>query len=621
MVHRNNISLFCVLVAVIAALLPSPALSLHSPKQPVGFYLAALPKPSTTPFGIRLAFADTAKDASSSVNGILSVTWSTTAPLSNRPCVLLFHPTNTTTATLALDSQRNKDDNKNSNRFDNPAFICGQSTPFIEPETQQAAHFIHTVLIDTLERYANGVGNRYQYKVGNDVDGWASELYSFSPPPSPLPTSGGASTNFLLLGDMGVANALTFPYLLKDATASLHDEGSDDEKSPVVYSAVVHVGDLGYDLNDYQGRKAQHFLRMIEPLSSSLPYMVAPGNHEAAFNFSHYRSLFRMPQWQTTENLYYSFDLGLVHIVVYNTEVFFWPESYASQHMEAMFEWLDADLRKATENRENVPWIVAVGHRPMYCSSLPPASSSSSSYFSSSSEKEEEEEEDFTSRRLRSCGWEAEASRRGIPSFCPHNNPKWCRTSASTTSRSNSNVTARGVNSTFSAAAPTTTPTRMTYPIEELFKKHSVDIFVAGHVHDYERYWPVYNYSYTSYPATAPPATATATRENSPSPLATMYRNPNATVHIISGAGGNSEMRIGPGLPPQGPCSQETPWCAFQSGHGPTATEGYDFSYSRVFVHNASHLQWQQYSATFDRIIDEFWVVQHAGRHQFQLES
>jgi hypothetical protein len=369
---------------------------------------------------------------------------------------------------------------------------------------------------------------------------------------------------------------------------------------------------------------------MIEPISSFIPYMVAPGNHEAAYNFSHYRALFKMPQYTNTQNLYYSFDMGLIHIVVYNSEVFFWPESYGVDQMQAMFEWLESDLQRARENRKQVPWVMAIAHRPMYCSSLP--HSSMPTHFSgmnSTTTTTLSNASSFSFRNLEKssprCGWEAEASRQGIPSTCPHNNPRWCHNASNFLNGHASNSESSG------AKTKSVIALSATFPIEELFNKYKVDLFVAGHVHDYERFWPVYNYTYTSYNNNNNNKETSSVRENNISFFfeassektriaheaspGSIYKNPNETVHIISGAGGNSEMRIGPGVPPQGPCSADAPWCAFQSGHAPTPEQGYDFSYSRVFVHNASHLQWQQYSATFDRLIDEFWVVQEDGHH------
>lgn len=648
MVPTNNLIFVALTLLMAVAVLPSPVLALQAQQAADFAHLTALPKPSTVPFGLRLAIADRT-DPTAAVN--LTLTWSTTAPLTHPACVLLFQPTSKAHVDGVQKKYQHQDKIESLPYFsrrtqsishasagkqqlielnhdvDNPTFICGSSTAFIEPATQKAAHYIHTVLLQNLE--SNGkLAGKYEYKCGNHIDGWSSRHSFVVPPPPGRSTSDDngndiGSTNFLLLGDMGVAHALTLPSLIKDAiNGTVEDDNNTSNRGQrSQFSALVHVGDIAYDLRHYQGRKGQHFLRMIEPISSSMPYMVAPGNHEAAYNFSHYRALFKMPQYEETQNLYYSFDMGLIHVVVYNSEVFFWPESYGVEQMQTMFEWLERDLKKAFENRKQVPWLMAIAHRPMYCGSVPNPSVPTTQFsgfnnnntFSDTSHSSEKEESPHLGKSSSRCGWEAEASRRGIPSTCPHNNPRWCHNASNFM---NSNGSDSG------GASAERTASSATFPIEELFNKYKVDLFVAGHVHDYERYWPVYNYTYTSYNNKE----MSSVRENrafveesserttaSAAAPGSIYKNPKETVHIISGAGGNSEMRIGPGLPPQGPCSADAPWCAFQSGHAPLPDQGYDFSYSRVFVHNASHLQWQQYSVTFDKIIDEFWVVQEDG--------
>ena len=89
--------------------------------------------------------------------------------------------------------------------------------------------------------------------------------------------------------------------------------------------------------------------------------------------------------------------------------------------------------------------------------------------------------------------------------------------------------------------------------------------------------------------------------QQQPWPQPRRYVDPPATVHVTCGGAGNPEMRIGPGLPPQGACS--APWCAFQSGFAPAPDQGHDFSYARVGA-NATHLHWRQVSVTFGRVID-----------------
>ena len=52
----------------------------------------------------------------------------------------------------------------------------------------------------------------------------------------------------------------------------------------------------------------------------------------------------------------------------YDTEVFFAREDL----IQAQLDFLNQDLSAASspEQRKKVPWIVAFGHRPMYCSNI-----------------------------------------------------------------------------------------------------------------------------------------------------------------------------------------------------------------------------------------------------------
>ena len=74
-------------------------------------------------------------------------------------------------------------------------------------------------------------------------------------------------------------------------------------------------------------------------------------------------------------NMWYSFDYAQVHFISIDTEVSFTdsPEGPGTRLNAGPFgdqlSWLEADLKKATANRAQVPWIVVAGHRPYYTSS------------------------------------------------------------------------------------------------------------------------------------------------------------------------------------------------------------------------------------------------------------
>lgn len=70
-------------------------------------------------------------------------------------------------------------------------------------------------------------------------------------------------------------------------------------------------------------------------------------------------------------NHYYSFNMGAAHFISFSTELYFWPEYFTESNVKWQYEWLENDLKIATkpENRQKRPWIITLGHRPMYCTS------------------------------------------------------------------------------------------------------------------------------------------------------------------------------------------------------------------------------------------------------------
>ncbi len=92
--------------------------------------------------------------------------------------------------------------------------------------------------------------------------------------------------------------------------------------------------------------------------------MTIPGNHESYYNFTYYES--RYSSVSKTNPYYYSYDYGNVHVLHFTTELYFYPDQFSEQNIKDQFNWIQQDLKSASQNRDNVPWIVTTGHRPMY---------------------------------------------------------------------------------------------------------------------------------------------------------------------------------------------------------------------------------------------------------------
>jgi len=188
----------------------------------------------------------------------------------------------------------------------------------------------------------------YYYVVGSDADGWSQE-FQLKTLPAP-----GKPVRYAIYGDFGWQNSVSLPRLINETTSRNID-------------MIIHVGDMAYNLHDNRGMVGDNFMNMIQPMSTMVPYQVCPGNHELdrIGDFHNYKNRFSMPNYETNENMYHSFDVGPVHFIAYNTECYL--DGVEIPFVEMAYWWLIDDLEKATKNRDNVPWIIVYAHRPMYC--------------------------------------------------------------------------------------------------------------------------------------------------------------------------------------------------------------------------------------------------------------
>lgn len=90
-----------------------------------------------------------------------------------------------------------------------------------------------------------------------------------------------------------------------------------------------------------------------------------PGDLPLDKNASHYVNSLGRNMPGGTNGSYYSVDIGLMHIAFLSSEVIALGP-YGGVTVAAQSAWLRADL--AAVDRATTPWVLAVLHRPFYCS-------------------------------------------------------------------------------------------------------------------------------------------------------------------------------------------------------------------------------------------------------------
>jgi hypothetical protein len=334
--------------------------------------------------------------------------------------------------------------------------------------------YVHTVMLTGLQP-----STKYYYIAGSvNQNNWSQE-FSFTTAPD---TNTGKHV-FAVMGDMGT----TIPM----GWAVTNQMVTDNEKYH--FGAILHVGDVAYagTGSTYELEEVwDMWCTQVQPLAANVPYMFAVGNHEHYYNYTSYRTRFTMPgdECGGNHNFWYSINYGPVHLIFMSTE-----HPYDSTSVQG--HWLLNDL--ANIDHEQTPWVIAMGHRPMYCS--------------------DQDEYDAQSP---------------------------------------------------GAYFQTT--------IEPLFEQYGVDLYLCGHMHMYERIFPVNN------------GTVIQTGN--------VWNNPGATAHVVQGTAGvftdNSRKWVDP----------EPEWSAYRSD---------DWGYGRMTAYNHTHLHYEFLREWDNSVVDHFWLIKN----------
>ena len=239
----------------------------------------------------------------------------------------------------------------------------------------------HTVLSSYLQP-----NTRYYYIVGDENDGFSKEFTFLSPNDKPDPND---SVSFLVYGDLGVwYSEDTMSYINKEVHTGKID-------------LVIHSGDISYadDSFLHYGCITQfcyestwdNYMNIVEEWASKVPYMTAPGNHEAdchdvsclldpikrgkLSNFTAYNTRFRMPSTECGSNalnMHYSFNYKNIHFIAIDSETGYPNAPLENRYFlpcgdfQEQLNWLEQDLITANANLDEQPWIFVYGHRPIY---------------------------------------------------------------------------------------------------------------------------------------------------------------------------------------------------------------------------------------------------------------
>ena len=328
----------------------------------------------------------------------------------------------------------------------------------------------------------------YYYQCGDETYENSSRVLSFVTMPA---VGDPRSFSVAVVGDLGQTqwSESTVEHMLRDTSLGL----------------ILHAGDLSYA--DCNQDRWDSYADMVEPLSSSRPWMFTAGNHELENNaasgatttaqrFLAFESRYRMPAVKPVEygevilygdgctdsnfqmeynygNSFYSIEFGSMHALFLNC--------YTPSNISAspQYDWASSDLDAV--DREATPWVVALVHCPPY----------------------------------------------------------------------NSNSAHAGESNTVTFKAN----------METLLYKHHVNMVINGHVHAYERTWPVVY----DIPTCAAVDSGDDTVDD-------------GIVYAVIGDGGNNEGHSSNYIEPA------PAWSAFRNGT--------QYGHGSLTVHNNTHMTW-----------------------------
>ena len=403
---------------------------------------------------------------------------------------------------------------------------------FVDEGKAQKKRYMHEAHMPALEP-----GTVYYYAIylNGSAATAATELFNFST----ITTTAGYTTplRIAMYGDYGLLNDRSHDRLQAESLAGNLD-------------LIIHAGDFAYNLDDENGDRGDKFMNAQQTFLAHTPMQVCAGNHEDAYNFSHYRARFHMPGTESgsSTNLYSSFNVGPVHFVSIDTELYFYDHYYDNSHILRQYKWLINDLETANKNRAAQPWLVVYGHRPMYATQTHRCTAHTITVICVHTATS------LTSFSLSHSSYDLVYVNR----YCTNDiddDPAIC-TADTSALRDGVSFPHGGYRAG---------------PLEELLWQYKVDFYFSGHMHSYERLYPTYREQVIS-------------REYAP------LKGP---LHIIAGAAGCQEYLD-----------------EYDKGrYDWSAVTSDSYGYGKFIVYNGTHAEWQQILDEDGSVLDHIAIV------------
>ena len=205
-------------------------------------------------------------------------------------------------------------------------------------------------------------GSRYCYEVGDPSLGTSSETICFF---APSLNSNTTDEVFMAIGgDMG-----TYQLVGHLVAAQMR---ADEVSKNLKLDAFWHLGDIAYSTLDPPKWNFEFFwdmyLRQEQSLADHVPLLVTYGNHDfGGGDSAAFLNRFRNPTTGNSPTPYYwAYEHGPIKYVSMCTEVGLVPEHCDYAPGSTQYQWIEQQL--ASVDRSRTPWLILVGHRPMYSS-------------------------------------------------------------------------------------------------------------------------------------------------------------------------------------------------------------------------------------------------------------